>query len=333
MYSAKRGNRYLLFTLFSFILGSLFLSFYMEYTGKDLSLSTKLVFSQWVIIFVPIVLYFIITKSPIKKTLLLNKISPLTGIICVGIAFFISPLLSLINVLSQFFVKNQISETVMDIASLPFFIALFFIAVTPAILEEVALRGIINSNYRNHPVVTTCLINGLFFGIFHMNINQFLYAFVMGAIMCFVVHITSSIYSSMIIHFTINAFGLIMAKFAVVAEKLYENNPEMMVQIEESAVNTTHSLIVASITMLILTAIFLPFACLLIYTLAKKYNKTNIFHMKTAQALDFGQELELDETSLTELPSKKDSIITLSFLISVSGFLIFVVLFEFLLVA
>lgn len=331
MYTAKRGNRYLLFSLFSFIIGSLFLSFYMEYTGKDLSLSSTLIFSQWVIIFVPIVLYFIITKSPIKETLLFYRLSPLSAIICVAIALFISPLLSLINLLSQFFVKNQISDTVMDIANLPLLVALFFIAVTPAFLEEIALRGIINSNYRNHPVITTCLINGLFFGIFHMNINQFLYAFVMGAIMCLVVHITGSIFSSMIIHFTINAFSLLMAKFALIAEKLYENNPEMMVQIEDAAVNTTHSLIVASITMLILTVIFFPFACFLIYTLAKKYNKTNIFKLTTAQALDGCQALEPEESYPEEIPTKKDPILTLSFIISVSGFVIFVVLSEFIL--
>lgn len=323
MYSVKRGNRYLLFTLLSYCIGSVFIGLFVFFTKIEMDITAQIIISQWGIVFIPIVLYFIITKSPIEETLLLKKINIINILLCFALAFAIIPLLSLINVISQFFVKNLISDVILDIAKKPLWLSLSLMALTPAILEEIAMRSIIINNYRSKPILTTCLISGFFFGMFHMNLNQFFYAFAMGIIMCFVVHITGSIISSMIIHFTINASSLILVKLLDFAQNfLSKINPEYAAQIKDaaSATVTTSSLIMSAVFMMALCVFTIPIALLILYALMKYNNKTNIFKNK----LTTGDVLNLD----TSESLSNEKIITPSLIISITIFGTFVIFFE-----
>ncbi|PKM51171.1 MAG: hypothetical protein CVV02_08475 [Firmicutes bacterium HGW-Firmicutes-7] len=323
MYSIKRGNRYLLVTLVTYLFGSTLLGLFIGLTKGTMGISLQILISQWGIIFIPIVFYFLITKAPIKKSLFIKKIKPLNVLFSVLLAGAIMPLLSFINILSQFFVKNVISEAILEIAEQPLWISLLLVAVTPAILEEVAMRGIITSNYRSKPVLTTCLISGFFFGMFHMNINQFLYAFVMGIIMCFVVHLTGSILSSMIIHFTINASSLIFAKGALfLQDYLTEINPNYASQMEQAALDPTGTLIQGAIFLGVACLVMTPIAGLIIYGLMKYNKKENILKDR----LTTGEVLNL--TDEVQVPEEREKVITPSFIISVSLFVGFVVIFE-----
>ena len=50
------------------------------------------------------------------------------------------------------------------------------------------------------------LMSGLLFGCFHLNINQALYAFVMGIVFAYMVEATGSLWSSVIAHFAVNTY-------------------------------------------------------------------------------------------------------------------------------
>lgn len=346
MYSIKRGNRYLLFTMISFILGSILLDVFLLLTKKEMSVTLLVFISQWGMVFIPILLYFLITKSPIKETLMFRKINSLNALMCVGIAWLIIPLLSLVNVISQFFVENMISDAVMQIAEKPLWLSLLLMAATPAFLEEIAMRGIITTNYRSQRVLITCLISGFFFGMFHMNINQFLYAFIMGVVMCFVVHVTGSLFSSMIIHFVINSTSLILAKIVLVTQNYFSSDPYYMNQINQAAaMDETKSLIIGTIVMFVMSLICVPLALLLIRALMKYNNKMDIFKKTTGEVLFPSNDnnvtiLQEDNKLINESapdlydsintvkPFVKEKIVTPSFIISVSIFLVFVVLFE-----
>jgi len=322
LYSIKRGNRYFLVTITTFLLGSILLGILVAITG-EMGISLQIIISQWGIVFIPIIFYFIITKSPIKETLLFRKLKPLNALFSFLLAGAIIPLLSLINVISQFFVENQISDAVLEIAEKPLWFSLLLMAATPAFIEELAMRGIITSNYRSKPVLTTCLISGFFFGMFHMNVNQFLYAFVMGVIMCFVVHLTGSILSSMIMHFTINATSLILAKGSLfLQEYLTKINPDYAKQIEQATLNPTASLIQASIFMGIACIVITPIAILIIYGLMKYNKKENILkdRLTTSEVLNLSNDNGLQVVN--------EKIVTPAFIISVSLFVGFVVIFE-----
>lgn len=329
MYSIKRGNRYLLLTIISFIAGSLLLDLYMQLTGTEMSLTLLVVISQWGMVLFPIILYFLVTRAPIKESLMLRKINSLNSLMSAGIAILIIPLLSLINVVSQFFVENKISDAVLEIAEKPLWLSLLLMAVSPALLEEISMRGIITTNYRSKSVLTTCVISGFFFGMFHMNINQFLYAFIMGMFMCFVVHVTGSLFSSMIMHFVINASSLTLAKFALFMQDYFSSDPMYMEQMNQATnMNETTALIFGTVFMLVLSVISIPLAILLIRGLMKYNNKMDIFKKTTGEVL-FSSYHEKAPDSLST--TKKEKIITISFIASVATFTLFVVLFEILL--
>ncbi len=132
--------------------------------------------------------------------------------LAIGIGIFIQPFLSLINVLSQIFFENQIAGTINSMLELPLWLLLVLVAVLPAINEEFVMRGILLTNYEHVPLVKAALMNGLFFGMLHLNGNQFTYAFVMGIMLFVLVKITGSIYASMIVHFIVNGTQMVLAK-------------------------------------------------------------------------------------------------------------------------
>ena len=57
-------------------------------------------------------------------------------------------------------------------------------------------------------------MSGIFFGLMHMNFNQMAYAVVIGLIFGFVVEATGSIIPTMIMHFLINGFSVVIKHIA-----------------------------------------------------------------------------------------------------------------------
>jgi membrane protease YdiL (CAAX protease family) len=326
MYSTKRGNLFVFLIMVSFITISILLGVLYYYTGTDIPLTLNLIISQWGMIFVPIALYFLITKSNIKETCLFRKINGVNLLLCFCLITFLSPLLSLLNLISQLFVENQIAEAVIDIVNYPLWISLLLIAVTPAVFEEITMRGILINNYRNKTVLTTSLMSGLMFGIFHLNINQFVYAFVMGIVFSIVVHITNSIFASMFMHFIVNASSVVIQKLALIfSNYMLKTNPDYIDTLAATTYTRQELLMYIGVFGLI-TLVTLPIAILFIYLLMRYNNKVNIFKDK----LTTKEVLGLSD-SPTEIITK-ERIVGPFFIASVSLFLIFVILTEFLLV-
>ena len=106
---------------------------------------------------------------------------------------------------SGLFFSNDIPELMNELNDINIFVSLFVLAVIPGVVEELVMRGVIFSGYKNVRLVPAILINGLFFAIFHLNPQQFLYAFVLGVIFAYMVRATRSIFVPIITHFIINA--------------------------------------------------------------------------------------------------------------------------------
>ena len=60
-------------------------------------------------------------------------------------------------------------------------------------------------------VLKNMVLSGLLFGCMHMNFNQFLYTFVFGMILVFMMEATGSIVTSMICHFLLNLNGVLLS--------------------------------------------------------------------------------------------------------------------------
>ncbi|MCL2598984.1 MAG: CPBP family intramembrane metalloprotease [Firmicutes bacterium] len=84
-------------------------------------------------------------------------------------------------------------------------------ALLPAICEEHAVRGgllvVMSQKYDKKKLI---IIMGLAFGLFHANVPQFGYTAMMGALLCYVVVTTGSLWSGVIIHFINNGVAVFM---------------------------------------------------------------------------------------------------------------------------
>lgn len=206
-----RSNIYFLLIL----LGSIFVPFvlaFVFYFAGITDTRIRLMLSHIILFLVPAVIYFVVTKKNVKETLRLNKLH----IEDVGIILLISvltyPLMSCAAMISSMFVQNDVGAYISSISSTPYIVMILLFGVMPAITEEVTLRGIVLSGYNNQSKVKAALVTGILFGIFHLDLHQLLYASVLGFVMAYLVRVTNSIFSSVILHFTVNSMSVTLQK-------------------------------------------------------------------------------------------------------------------------
>jgi len=174
------------------------------------SLPVAIVLGQIIVLLIPTIIYFIVTKQSVKEVLKLNSIGFLDVIIIIAIGICSQPIAMFIGFAANLFFPNVISKVMLDIVTLPLAAKLGIMALTPAICEEITVRGIILSGYKNVNHVVSAIITGFIFGILHMNLQQFFYAFALGVLLAYLVHITNSIFASMLCHFTFNGISTLL---------------------------------------------------------------------------------------------------------------------------
>lgn len=206
MNRVKDVNRIFLYTVLLAVLGSLVSG---VLGSADKSMLIPLLVSQITLV-IPMTIYMIRYRIPVMELLRINKIKWLSAGGLILFSFFISPLLSLLNAISMLFATNVIDSTAGSIISnQPLFISVFAIAIIPCILEEAVYRGVFFHEYQKIDPRKGILLSALLFGLMHLNLNQFFYAFVMGIFFSLLVEATDSIVSSVLVHFMINARSVV----------------------------------------------------------------------------------------------------------------------------
>lgn len=89
-------------------------------------------------------------------------------------------------------------------------ILLFYLgtAAIPALIEELALRGIVMQPLRRYGDWFAIICSSLVFGFMHCNLVQIPFAFIAGIVIGYAVIITESVWTGVIIHFLNNAFSV-----------------------------------------------------------------------------------------------------------------------------
>jgi membrane protease YdiL (CAAX protease family) len=99
------------------------------------------------------------------------------------------------------------------------------ISVTPALVEEFALRGVVMQPLRKFGDRFAIIISGAIFALLHGNATQALFAFIVGITIGYFVIATGSIWTGVAIHFANNffsaVFSLISSKSESVASDIY----------------------------------------------------------------------------------------------------------------
>lgn len=328
MFSTKKGNMFALFFIIHFIAGSFLILFLLETFPILDTLILNIGLSQIVLVFLPALYYFIFFKTPVKETFHFNKTKFVNYLLAALLAFSSIPLVMIINLVSQFFVKQALGDTLELITQENFFVALLVIAVFPGIFEELIARGIILSHYKHKKILTTSLISGFFFGMMHLNINQFLYAFVLGFLFSIVVHLTGSIFCSMIMHFIINGFNLGLAFLA--QSEAFQSIADMQGANEMvESMDQTQILLQALPAVFMLVVVSLPFVFILIYALAAINDKNELLFKNAISHKFFKNENPDKLVTLAEtfneneviIPEPKQPVLTISLGLATAIFL------------
>ena len=324
MYTTKFGHKFQLATITYFILSSLLLGLIIGNFGLELNIISGIIISQYFMVGLVVFVYLFTTKQNVKKTLVLNKISLIDALICVGIALTIMPLLSVINVASQFFVTNAVTEALTETLNYPIFVTLFLTAVTPAILEEFLTRSLIIHHYKKHSVLVVCLLSGAFFGFIHLNINQFLYAFLMGVVMCYVVMITKSILSSVIIHFTINATGIVFLYASSALLKIFDESGVLMEEFMNTSAPSTTELLMSLAGVFFVALFATPVCVILIGLLLRRHGK----EFKSSLKLPGDVFMATIRYEKKVPPLSNEKVMTPLYMVTIMVFAVFVILLE-----
>lgn len=226
---------------------------------------------QYIAFLIPISIYMVLNNNEAERILKPNSLNLRSMAIIILIWLSSLPLIFLIVDLYTYFFGHALADIVSQDVHELFFINMFFSAITPAILEEVLMRGIILDGYRNKSRFVAAMANGLLFGMLHLNSFQFFHTFIAGFITSYLVMATNSIFAGIFIHMINNGLPLILGY-------LYPPNPN--IGYAESP-NFTSS------TLLALLGIFLSYALIrLLFRINhvswkedRNYSRENIFNL------------------------------------------------------
>lgn len=207
-------------------------------------------------------------KESFRERLHYNKIKPSTLVYVLFFTWLSMPLTTLINAISMLFVDNTIVEMTDIILNVSFPLMLFLMAVVPAAVEEFVYRGITYGGYRKSGTkFMAVMLSALMFGIMHMNLNQALYAFVIGILLALLFEATNSIFATMLFHFIYNAQSCcLMFLIEAVMPGYYQDVANTALGQEELFMTISVYLIIA--------AVATPLAFCMLYKIAKNEGRT-----------------------------------------------------------
>ena len=168
---------------------------------------------QGILFCVPILLYMLFCREKLSSTMkrfFFRKISLkavlysiLLGILTYIVVIYSATIWSMI--LSMFGYTHSSGASSSNVPVwIAFLIGIFSTAIFPGIGEEKAHRGLLLGNLRDNGLTRAIMLSALMFGLAHLNVPQFGYAFVVGIILGTVTLTTRSIFPAIIIHATSN---------------------------------------------------------------------------------------------------------------------------------
>lgn len=196
----KGANRVYFMTVVLFVAVSLLVSWVFP---EEFPVFASVLLGQ-VAILIPSLVYCKKRKLAIKEFIPYRKISFSTGVLVVVTTYLMYPLMIVLNAITLLFTHSATANLQTEMSGMNIIVAVLLIAVVPACVEEFVFRGVLLQTYHKRKVFSAIMLSAFLFGCMHMNVNQFVYTFVLGIYMAFLVEGTGSILSSMIAHFTLN---------------------------------------------------------------------------------------------------------------------------------
>ena len=162
------------------------------------------------IILVPGLIFLLVYRCDLQEWIPIRKVGAATIGFTFLLTFLIQPVLYFLNVLSQALEQNVVLDLFSQVEDIPGIVLLLVIGILGPFCEEATFRGILYSGYRKSGrIFAAVLWTAFLFGLFHMNLNQFGYAMVIGLVSAFLVEATGSLVPSLILHMVINSYNVV----------------------------------------------------------------------------------------------------------------------------
>lgn len=191
--------------------------------AQSINVKMGVLFTEYIILLVPAVIYLIARKKSIRKSLSIRSISFSQLLTIVGIAIFTVPLALFANYLmiylmSTFNLRIGIPPVPTATTSKEYLSLLFIISISAGVCEELFFRGFMLGQCRGLGKGKNILFTAFLFGLLHFNLANLLSPILLGCLFGYMVYTTGSIFSSMIAHMVHNG---IIVTYMYVMQKYY----------------------------------------------------------------------------------------------------------------
>lgn len=206
----KAGELGLIFLIQSAVLTLLMVLVNTQF-GEKIPVAIRLVSSEAIVV-IPAIIYTVIKKTGFSDGLGFKKVKVSTVIKAILLSFLVLPITAFVNVLTQFLVPNTMTQAQDALTgAMNAGILLLYVGVIAPVCEEICFRGVFANGFKGiTTLLNAALVSAMMFGLFHMNLNQTAYAFVLGFIFVIVNVASGSIWTSVIMHVAINTTNQLM---------------------------------------------------------------------------------------------------------------------------
>ncbi len=205
----RRVNRAFLYVIISTIALSFLLSYYILFTGLEVSIFMNNILCEAVVL-LPTLAVILYSGDKISSVVSFKRIKIKTVFLTLLYLLVLFPLVTFVNYASMFFVENMVDSISDQVLDMPMWLMLLTMGVIGPFVEEFVFRGVFLHSYqRSGRVIGSIVLSSILFGMMHLNFNQFAYATVMGIMFCLLVEATGSVLSSFIAHGVFNAIEVV----------------------------------------------------------------------------------------------------------------------------
>lgn len=206
-----RANRFAMGMLAAMIIGSGIVSTVTDWLGLE-GMLARYILTYALQFALPLGLYFFLYRehSP-KQVLRLKKTKGYTYVLTIVFSFAIQPLLMCLSSLSTMVFHNYLNDSIQNYLKEPWWSVFIATAVIPAVMEEAVCRGVYLSGCRGLNIYWAATLNGVFFGILHLNPQQAVYAAFFGFSCALITMGADSLWPAILAHFLINGTQILLA--------------------------------------------------------------------------------------------------------------------------
>lgn len=132
----------------------------------------------------------------------------LAALMCFGLAYASNFIGTILTTVIGMLKGGMVQNAIMNIAtSINVLLAVLFMVICAPLIEEYVFRKLVVDRTIKYGQGVAVLLSGLMFGLFHGNLNQFIYAFAIGCFLAFLYVKTGNLKITIIIHMIFNFLG------------------------------------------------------------------------------------------------------------------------------